>query len=95
MPVTDFDALLRREAITLVICDVEGAETALFGRADLSGVDRVYLELHDHITGIAGIARVFGDLAAQGLAYDPRGSSGQVVLFRRLRFPEAQRTYRG
>ncbi|MCL5777044.1 FkbM family methyltransferase [Limibaculum sp. FT325] len=92
---SDLGALLRRERISLVICDVEGAETGLFSGTDLAGVDRVYMELHDHLTGMSGIARVFGDMAAQGLAYDPRGSSGQVVLFRRLRADEVLRPYRG
>ncbi|MDT8345355.1 MAG: FkbM family methyltransferase [Thermohalobaculum sp.] len=93
--VSDLNALLRRERISLVICDVEGAEAAIFSGADLAGVDRIYVELHDHLIGIAGIARLFGDMAAQGLAYDPRASSRHVVLFRRIRADEPARAFRG
>jgi hypothetical protein len=87
--------LLGEERIDMVICDVEGAEASLFDGVDLSGVDRVYLELHDHLTGMEGIARVFATMAKAGLAYDPRGSAGQVVLFRRLRADAPRRVYRG
>ena len=93
--VSDLNALVREERISLVICDVEGAETLLFRGADLSGVDRVYLELHDHLIGIRGIAGVFGTMAGHGFGYDPRGSSGPIVLFRRLREDEPPRTYHG
>ena len=44
VPTMNLDALLRDEAIDLVVCDVEGAETVLFQGADLSGVDRIFLE---------------------------------------------------
>lgn len=93
--VSDLNGLLREERISLVICDVEGAEKFLFRDADLSGVDRVYLELHDHLIGVGGVAGVFGTMAMHGFGYDPRGSAGAVVLFRRLREDEPPRAYRG
>ena len=37
VPTMNLDALLRDEAIDLIVCDVEGAETVLFQGADLSG----------------------------------------------------------
>lgn len=95
VPTRNFSALLREEAISLIVCDVEGAEAFLFDNADLSGVDRVFLELHDHITGLNGVGAVFRTLAAKGFVYDPRHSDGGVVLFRRLRFPEIMRPYCG
>lgn len=95
VPTRNFSAILREEAISLIVCDVEGAEAFLFSDADLSGVDRVFLELHDHITGLSGVGAVFSTLQAKGLVYDPRHSDGGVVLFRRLRFPELVRPYRG
>ena len=95
VPVRDLDAVLRDEAASLVVCDVEGAEAALFAEADLAGVDRVLLELHDHVTGLSGVGAVFAALAARGLVYDPRHSAGSVVLFRRLRDPDVPRPYAG
>lgn len=95
VPTRDLDALLVAEAVSLIVCDVEGAETFLFENAELSGVDRVFLEVHDHITGLSGVGRVFETLAAKGFAYDPRHSEGSVVLFRRLQVPETLRSYAG
>lgn len=95
VPTVNFDALLRAEAANLIVCDVEGAETFLFDGADLSGVDRVFVELHDHVTGLTGVGRVFASLAAEGLVYDPRHSCGAVVLFRRPSRPDIPRPYRG
>ncbi|PJN96832.1 FkbM family methyltransferase [Amaricoccus sp. HAR-UPW-R2A-40] len=95
VPTRNFSALLRDEAISLIVCDVEGAEAFLFDDADLSGVDRVFLELHDHLTGLSGVGAVFRTLAAKDFVYDPRHSDGGVVLFRRLRFPEIMRPYAG
>lgn len=94
VPTLDFSATLREEAISLIVCDVEGAETELFNAADLSGVDRILVEVHDHLTGLAGVGSVFATLAAKGLVYDPRHSDGSVILFRRLRTPETLRPYR-
>lgn len=95
VPTRNLDAVLREEAISLIVCDVEGAEAFLFEDADLSGVDRVFVEVHDHITGLSGVGRVFETLAAKGFAYDPRHSEGSVILFRRLRTPETLRPYAG
>ena len=95
VPARDLNALLRDEAITLIVCDVEGAEAGLFERADLAGVERVYLETHDHITGLKGVRDLFGHLGAQGFAYDPRHSSGGVILMRRVEENERLRPYAG
>lgn len=94
VPTRNLSALLREEAISLIVADVEGAETFLFDGTDLSGVDRVFLEVHDHLTGLAGVGDVFRTLAGHGFVYDPRHSEGSVVLFRRLRLPETPRPYR-
>jgi FkbM family methyltransferase len=81
---TRLDDFLRAEAIDLIVCDVEGAETFLFQDADLSGVDRIFLELHDHVTGLSAVGRLFANLFDKGFVYDPRHSSSSVVLFQRV-----------
>ncbi len=93
VPYMALNTLLEKERVSLIVCDIEGAEGFLFNRADLSGVDRVYLELHDHITGLKGVAAVFEAMALRGLAYDPRHSSGAIVLFRRVEENEVLRPY--
>jgi len=93
VPFMALSALLKKEKVTLIVCDIEGAESFLFNGADLSGVGCVYLELHDHITGLAGVASVFEAMATRGFAYDPRYSSGAIVLFRRVEKNEVLRPY--
>lgn len=95
VPTANLDALLRDEQINLIVCDVEGSECSLFKDADLSGVDRIFLELHDHITGMSGVARLFSTLAVQGFVYDPRHSTGSVVLFQRIGEVDLIRPYGG
>jgi FkbM family methyltransferase len=93
VPTRDLSALLREEAISLIVADVEGAETFLFDRIDLAPVDRIFIEVHDHLTGLAGVGALFATLAGHGFVYDPRHSEGSVILFRRLRLPEPPRHY--
>ena len=95
VPTMNLDRLLREEAIDLVVCDVEGAETVLFRGADLAGVDRIFLELHDHVTGLSGVRGLFATLAGQGFVYDPRHSLGSVVLFQKLGASDIVRPYAG
>jgi FkbM family methyltransferase len=95
VPTVNLNALLRSEGVNLIVCDVEGAETMLFEDADLTGVDRVLLELHDHVTGLRSVGSLFAQMAAHGLIYDPRHSSGSVVLFRRVGAEDLFRPYAG
>jgi FkbM family methyltransferase len=95
VPTRNLNDLLRAEKVTLVVCDVEGAEAFLFADADLSGVDRLLVELHDHVTGLKGVRALFDALATRGLAYDPRHSCGSVVLFQRVSENEVLRPYAG
>ena len=95
VPTMNLDALLRDEAIDLVVCDVEGAEAVLFQGADLSGVDRIFLEMHDHVTGLSGVRGLFATLAGHGFVYDPRHSLGSVVLFQKLGASDIVRPYAG
>lgn len=95
VPTLSLDGVLRSERINLIVCDVEGAEADLFDGADLSGVDRVFVETHDHVTGLSGVRRLFSTMAAQGFVYDPRHSVGSVVLFRRLGESDIVRPYVG
>lgn len=95
VPTQNLNNLIRDQAITMIICDVEGAESFLFTDVDFNAVDRVYLELHDHITGLKGVAEVFAALAKRGFAYDPRHSQKSVVLFRKLEENEVLRPYDG
>lgn len=95
VPTLSLDGLLRSEMINLIVCDVEGAEADLFDGADLSGVDRIFVETHDHVTGLSGVRRLFNTMNTQGFVYDPRHSVGSVVLFQRLGAKDIMRPYAG
>ena len=95
VPTENLDRVIRDNAVTLIVCDVEGAEAHLFHDADLTGVDRVYLELHDHVTGLAGVKSLVDALSSRGFTLDPRHSINSVVLFRRVAENEVLRPYEG
>ena len=95
VPTRNLDGLLSEEGIDLIVCDVEGAETFLFDGANLSGVDRIFVEMHDHVTGLSGVAKLFSAMTKQDFVYDPRHSSGSVVLFQRLGKKDIVRPYAG
>ena len=93
VPVLPLNEMLLPRSINCIVCDIEGGEVGLLKGADMSGVDRVIVELHDHITGLSGVSELFEDMQRKGFAYDPRCSEGTVVLFRRLGYCEDRRPY--
>ena len=78
---TNVDDFITSHNINVLVMDIEGAELDLLQKAELSGIDRIFLELHDHLYGLSGIREITQALAAKGYAYDPRGSQGPCVLF--------------
>lgn len=78
---SDVDAFVRRHRINALVMDIEGAELDLLQKAELPGIERVFLELHDHLYGLTGVRNISDAMAAKGFIYDPRGSSGPCVLF--------------
>ena len=77
----DIDDFIRKHRINALVMDVEGAELELLQNACLPGIERVFLELHDHLYGLAGVRAISAAMARRGLIYDPRGSSGPCVLY--------------
>ena len=77
----DIDAFIEQHNINAVVMDVEGAELDLLQDAMLPGIERVFLELHDHLYGLAGVQAITAAMAQKELIYDPRGSSGPCVLY--------------
>jgi FkbM family methyltransferase len=78
---TNIDEFIFQHKINVLVMDIEGAERDLLRGAQLPGVQRVFLELHDHLYGLSGIRDITQVLATKGYAYDPRGSRGACVLF--------------
>ncbi|SMH26587.1 FkbM family methyltransferase [Mesorhizobium australicum] len=81
VPSSDIDTFLRAHDINVLVMDIEGSELELAQHAKLAGVERIFLELHDHLYGLAGVQAISDALARKGLIYDPRGSSGPCVLY--------------
>jgi FkbM family methyltransferase len=81
LPSTNIDDFITEHEINALVMDIEGAERDLLQRADLSGVERIFLELHDHLYGLAGVRDIMCALTSKGYSYDPRGSNGPCVLF--------------
>jgi FkbM family methyltransferase len=81
VPTVSVAEMLRRWRPTMLIVDIEGGEEALFHDAPLTGVRKIYLELHQEVLGRAGMKRVFDALSARDFHYDQWHSSHGVVLF--------------
>ncbi len=54
MTVRSFNAEVESFRPTMVICDIEGGELDLFMHANLSGVKKVYMEIHQRVLGRGG-----------------------------------------
>lgn len=81
VPVVDFDAMLRARRPTMLVVDIEGGEEMLFQDIALTGVRKVYLELHQNVIGRVGMKRVFDFFSARDFHYDQWHSTHAVVLF--------------
>jgi FkbM family methyltransferase len=68
---------------TLLIVDVEGAEGELFDRAQLPGVTKIMLELHERVIGRDKARQVRGALTALGFREDRGLSSREHLILRR------------
>ena len=83
LPALSLGALLAEIRPTVLVMDVEGAETTLFQGLDLTGVRAISLEVHRRLTGLAGIRDLFVTLGQAGFAYEPTWSEGPIVVFQR------------
>ncbi|NTJ41963.1 FkbM family methyltransferase [Agrobacterium larrymoorei] len=77
----NIDDFIFRHRINALVMDIEGAECDLLQHARMEGVERIFVELHDHLYGLEGVRTLTKALADKGYAYDPRGSRGPCVLF--------------
>jgi FkbM family methyltransferase len=83
VPQRPVSALLAQHRPTVIVCDIEGAELALFEAADLAGVRAVAVKLHAKIYGKAGADRIARALRRQGLFPQSEDGTSSVELFLR------------
>ncbi|EDZ47094.1 methyltransferase, FkbM family protein [Rhodobacterales bacterium Y4I] len=76
--------LIRDFKANTLIVDIEGGERDLFAPADLSGIDKIFLEIHTRKIKRIGIKQCFDALSQSGFCYDQQVSRGGSVLFRRI-----------
>lgn len=81
IPAKQLNEVIAEFKPTLIVCDIEGGELDVFRQADLRGVRRVYLEIHQKVLGRKGIRELFDILSAKHFHYDQFHSTGAVVLF--------------
>jgi FkbM family methyltransferase len=79
--IESFNDVITNVRPTLIVCDIEGGELELFKNADLSGVKKVYLEVHQKILGRRGVRALFECFHSRDFSYDPHHSESSVVLF--------------
>ncbi len=79
--VQSFNAAVTELKPTLIVCDIEGGELELFRNADLTGVKKVYVEVHQRRLGRRGMKSLFECFHARDFSYDQAHSEGSVVLF--------------
>jgi FkbM family methyltransferase len=81
VPATRLQTRLDEIRPTFIILDIEGAERDIFDGADLQGVRKIMMELHQDLIGRAGVRKIFETLAAKDFAYDQHHSSRAIVTF--------------
>ena len=81
VPLVAFDAVRERYRPTMLIVDIEGAEEHLFRNVSLTGIKKIYLELHQNVIGRVGMKNVFDFMSSKDFHYDQHHSRGSVVLF--------------
>ncbi len=83
VPAVRLDDLLAEIRPSVLICDVEGAETQLFDDVDLSSVQTVVVEVHPKLIGWDGVRRLIQALFDAEFILHTRISIKNVLLFRR------------
>ena len=81
VPTRSFSAEIEAFKPTLIVCDIEGGEVELFANANLAGVRKVLLEIHQGVVGRRGIKKLFESFAARDFHYDHAFSNGAIVMF--------------
>jgi FkbM family methyltransferase len=81
VPYHNFNSVIAEIGPSMIVCDIEGGEVELFRNADLTGVKKVFLEVHQNNIGRAGMKALFEMFHARDFHYDQHHSEGSVILF--------------
>lgn len=81
IPVSAIRDVIAEFKPTMIVCDIEGGEAALFDGSALPGVRKIMMEVHQQHIGRNAMAKLFANMAKAGFHYDQDNSVGAVVLF--------------
>lgn len=81
VPIVSFADVLKEEAPTMLIIDIEGGELSLLDDVPLTGVRKVLIEVHQAVIGRIGMKRIFDFFSSRDFHYDQWHSHHAVVLF--------------
>ncbi|MGR3467099.1 MAG: FkbM family methyltransferase [Shimia sp.] len=84
VPTARLSAVIAEWQPTLIVCDIEGAETSLFEAVEFGSVKRLYAESHRRKVGGLGIRKLFHDMHRHDFFFNARYSADGQVLFHRL-----------
>ena len=84
VPTFCFNSTIEKIQPTLIICDIEGGEMDLFEHANLDGVGKVLIEIHQKVVGGENIKRLFDMFSQRNFHYNQHHSCGSVILFSRV-----------
>ena len=90
VPTTRLSALIAEFDPTMIVCDIEGAETEVFTSVDFGNVDRLFIETHRRKYGGVGMRKLFHAMHVHDFAFQPKFSGDGQVAFQKLLEP-----YRG
>jgi len=83
IPVVCLEDEIKSHAANVLICDIEGGETDLLMRADLSGIRLIIMETHYWAVGEAATDAMIRKLILEGFALHLGHSGDHIVVLRR------------
>lgn len=89
VPAVKIGELMQEHKPSVVIMDIEGGEQGLFDAPWPAHVRLLVIELHPQLYPDTVIQQIFDMMSKSNMTYCPVGSSGQVVVFKRIEDTEA------
>jgi len=81
VPSDALNEVIERFRPTALVLDIEGAEVDLLTHADLSGIEKIIMEVHPKVVGTQATRKLLDHLEAVGFAVIADGNNGEVVFF--------------
>jgi len=83
VPTFSLEDEIRNLRANVLFFDIEGGEVDLLSGADLTGIEKIAVELHPAFVGEERTNQMLGFLAAEGFQFDQRHTSQQFAVLRR------------